>query len=363
MAYRYSDMEYFEMIRVYYDEADTNMERTVRFYRDFSVPSLRSRGIENPRVPSAPTVLAAVQRWREWGQLRTPNHALGNGRPSLRLSLEERILDYFERNPCSSTRRAAVRFDVSHGYVWNLLNSTRQHPYHFQRVQALYRVDNVSRREFCEWLLDHQDVNILWTDEAMFTRVALYNIHNEHWWAYQNPHAIKENNHQERFSVNVWAGIIGNHIIGPHFIEGHLSGGTYLDMLTRVIPTLMDDIPLGFLRNIVYQHDGAPAHYSRSVREHLNQTFEDRWIGRGGPVPWPARSPDLTPLDYFFWGEAKRLVYREEAHNVQDLKNKICAAFEILKVKTLDIHSLKSHTLRRAQLCVERNGLHFEQLL
>lgn len=32
----------------------------------------------------------------------------------------------------------------------------------------------------------------------------------------------------------------------------------------------------------------------RAVREHLTRRYGDRWIGRGGPVAWPARSPDLT---------------------------------------------------------------------
>ena len=27
--------------------------------------------------------------------------------------------------------------------------------------------------------------------------------------------------------------------------------------------------------------------------------FPDAWIGRGGPIPWPPRSPDLSPLDFF----------------------------------------------------------------
>ena len=48
-------------------------------------------------------------------------------------------------------------------------------------------------------------------------------------------------------------------------------------------------------------HDGAPAHFSLVAREFLNATYEDRWIGRGGPHLWPARSPDLNPLDFFLW--------------------------------------------------------------
>ena len=37
----------------------------------------------------------------------------------------------------------------------------------------------------------------------------------------------------------------------------------------------------------------------------LNVTFPNRWIGRGGPTPWPPRSPDITPLDLFLWRYVK----------------------------------------------------------
>lgn len=86
--------------------------------------------------------------------------------------------------------------------------------------------------------------NILWTDEALFTRIGLYNSRNEHYWAVSNPHVIKDSYHQVRFSVNVWAGIINNVIVGPYFIDDRLTGGNYLDMLQSVIPDLLDDMPL-----------------------------------------------------------------------------------------------------------------------
>ncbi|GFU93114.1 hypothetical protein TNCV_206591 [Trichonephila clavipes] len=37
----------------------------------------------------------------------------------------------------------------------------------------------------------------------------------------------------------------------------------------------------------------------------LKNTFGDRLISRFGPVNWPPRSCDLTPLDYFLWGYVK----------------------------------------------------------
>lgn len=60
---------------------------------------------------------------------------------------------------------------------------------------------------------------------------------------------------------------------------------------------------------IVFQQDGAPPHFALRVRERLNEKFPGQWIGRGGPILWPPRSPDLSPLDFFLWGYVKDTVY------------------------------------------------------
>ena len=57
--------------------------------------------------------------------------------------------------------------------------------------------------------------------------------------------------------------------------------------------------------DIIFQLDGAPPHWGLDVRASLNEQFPGRWIGRDGPTPWPPRSPDLTPLDFFLWGYVK----------------------------------------------------------
>ncbi|KAF2879847.1 hypothetical protein ILUMI_26324 [Ignelater luminosus] len=40
-----------------------------------------------------------------------------------------------------------------------------------------------------------------------------------------------------------------------------------------------------------------PEDYVRR-KQHLDERFLGRWIGRGGPTSRPPRSSDLTPLDY-----------------------------------------------------------------
>ena len=41
----------------------------------------------------------------------------------------------------------------------------------------------------------------------------------------------------------------------------------------------------------------------------MNNEYPNRWIERGGPHPWPARSPDFNPVDYFLWEYLKTEVY------------------------------------------------------
>jgi hypothetical protein len=54
-----------------------------------------------------------------------------------------------------------------------------------------------------------------------------------------------------------------------------------------------------------YMHYDAPTHCSIAVRDVLNNTYHDRWIGRGGPTAWPPHSRDSNPL-YLNRGDTKR---------------------------------------------------------
>ncbi|KFM69781.1 hypothetical protein X975_15179, partial [Stegodyphus mimosarum] len=81
-----------------------------------------------------------------------------------------------------------------------------------------------------------------------------------------------------------------------------------------------------FQPDVVLQQDDAPPHGDTIVRNSLNDHFTGRWIGRGGPIPWPLRSPDITPLDFFLWGFVKDNVYRRRVSNVDDLKARITTA-------------------------------------
>jgi hypothetical protein len=75
--------------------------------------------------------------------------------------------------------------------------------------------------------------------------------------------------------------------------------------------------------NVFFQQDGAPPHWGLTERESLIQTFPNRWIGRDGPIPWPPRSPDITPQDFFFWDYVKDQVFRTKVGSVVELRARI----------------------------------------
>jgi len=43
--------------------------------------------------------------------------------------------------------------------------------------------------------------------------------------------------------------------------------------------------------------------------------------------PWPPRSPDITPLDFFLWGFVKDIVFSTPVPDITNLKARIIDAF------------------------------------
>jgi len=192
----------------------------------------------------------------------------------------------------------ASHIGVSRMQVWQTLHEEDLYPYHDQRVQHLEPGDNAQRMDLCHWIKAHPELLsvILFTDEASFTRDSVNNSQNVHTWSHDNPHETSVTNFQRRFSVNVWCGVLRNRLIGPFVFDNNVMGNAYEAFLRNELPGLLEDIPLMIRSQMHFQHDGAPPQYTRHVREYLNESFPNCWLGRGGPVAWPQRSPDFTPL-------------------------------------------------------------------
>lgn len=253
--------------------------------------------------------------------------------------------------------------------VWRILHRHKFHPYGVKLTQELKETDYGKRLDFCE-LMERRirDENFLKTvcfsDESTFHLNGYVNRHNCRFWCEVNPNEHREAPTQRRQKSNVWAGILGNEIIGPFFIEGNLDGPKYIILLhNHIVPAMQTSAARQNIAwaDVYFQQDGAPAHYSRLVREYLDLVFPNRWIGRLGTIAWPPRSPDLTPLDYFLWGFLKDKVFRTIPDDLQEMQDRIN---ENCLIPDEEMFArVRDSFGKRILLCMHEHGRQFEHLL
>ncbi|GFV26917.1 DUF4817 domain-containing protein [Trichonephila clavipes] len=184
---------------------------------------------------------------------------------------------------------------------------------------------------FVEWAQNEIAVvpdfhkRILFSDEAHFWLNGYVNKQNCRIWSEANPQVYVETPlHPEKLTV--WCALWAGGIIGPYFFkndEGHnvtVNGDRYRAMITNFfIPELNNHD----VQELWFQQDGATCHTARATIDLLKDTFGDRLISRFGPVNWPPRSCNLTPLDYFLWGHVKSLVYADKPQMLDNLEDNI----------------------------------------
>ncbi|EFN81575.1 hypothetical protein EAI_17384, partial [Harpegnathos saltator] len=171
------------------------------------------------------------------------------GRPKSATNEEKalNVLLSFTENPHSSLRRTAQAQEIGTSSVRRILKSNKLHPYKMTLVHEINEDDPDRRLEFCEDMILRIDqdpdflYNIVFSDEATFQLNGTCNRHNCRYWADENPHWMRESKTQYPQKLNVWAGIINNHLIGPFFIDGNLTAQRYENMLrNEIIPTIRE---------------------------------------------------------------------------------------------------------------------------
>ncbi|GFT93434.1 transposable element Tc3 transposase [Trichonephila clavipes] len=196
---------------------------------------------------------------------------------------------------------------------------------------AIHQNDHQARRRFVEWAQNEIAVvpdfhkRILFSDEEHFWLNGYVNKQNCRIWSEAIPQVYVETPlHPEKLTV--WCALWADGIIGPYFFkndEGHnvtVNADRYRAMITNFfIPELNNHD----VQELWFQQDGATCHTIRATIDLLKGTFGDRLISRFGPVNWPPRSCDLTPLHYFLWGYVKSLVYADKPQTLDYLGDNI----------------------------------------
>lgn len=158
-------------------------------------------------------------------------------------------------------------------------------------------------------------------------------------------------------TLHVWAGIWDGGILGPYFFNGTITRLKYLQMLNDEVWPSLQVFPN--LNDKFWMQDGAPPHWLMEVRAWLDEKFPFRWIGRDGPIPWPPRSPDITPMDFSVWGTIKDRVRQTRPENIHQLKATIIQEFQ--KLDLAYCAKTCGHVIKRMERCKEIGGFQVEK--
>lgn len=316
--------------------------------------------------PAPITISRLVKRFRQTGSVRN-QRPKGYKKNATSEETTTAVLALAETAPHMPTRKMAAASGISQSSVLRILKAEKYHPYKMQILHMLHEDDFDRRVEFCTWALNKLEddpvfaCKILFSDECLFYLNGTVNRQNCRYWAQTNPHWMLGAKTMNDERIMVWCGMLGRKIIGPYFFPGTVSAQSYLDMLNSFLMDFLDDLPLQQVMDIWFMQDGAAPHYALSVRNRLTEIFPRRWIGRRGPVEWPPRSPDLTPMDYSIWGFVKSQVYYDPPTSLDDLKFRITEALNSITAEMSD--NILRHWSTRLDLCVVNNGEHIEHLL
>jgi hypothetical protein len=115
--------------------------------------------------------------------------------------------------------------------------------------------------------------HIFFTNRTGFRRNCTLHFHNRHICSDINPLSTVQCRWQQEFSINVWAGIVGDCCL-KHSLE--LLNNTSGAHFTEILDTVLLDIQW----NMWLMCDGAPAHFSYTAWNYLEAAHTGWWIGR-----------------------------------------------------------------------------------
>lgn len=319
--------------------------------------------------PTKKVIYRAVKNFSSTGNLekKKPGRSLTTATTTEKVEEAKQII---ENNPKVSVRRLAQQLGTSTGSAHTILTKKlKLFPYKIQICQKLKEGDYECRVRFCVWLKEklNEDANFLgrliMSDEAHFSLNGCVNRQNLRFWATENPKETMEVPlHSLR--VTVWCALTETSIIGPFFFETPdgqtttVNGERYGAMLREYFIPEADNMDLV---NPFFQQDGATCHTTRVNMTILRERFPRQVISRFGDVEWPARSPDLSPLDFFLWGYLKGRVYRENPTTLDQLKEAIRT--EIRLISSEMTAEVMKNMRKRVDFCIASNGRHLKDII
>ena len=206
------------------------------------------------------------------------------------------------------------------------------------KAPALTEPQIERRLAFSRWVRKHFDhescQKICFSDEKMFDANGQINPKNDVIYAPSRSSANKLGGLSRRrkypLKVMVWCMVTWN---GPSRVVVLPARTSYnSDFYARkVIPVVEEECARLMGEDFIYQQDGASCHTSQMSIEAL----ENREIRYIEPHHWPPNSPDLNPLDYFFWSEVSKRVSVKRSRTRKELVTRIKRAVKEIPLENI----------------------------
>ena len=220
------------------------------------------------------------------------------------------------------------------------------------RGNVLTPVRRINRYNWCRQHLrwtQRQWQGVLFTDESRFC-IDMNDGRAKVWRRPGERYAdccVRESSRWGGGSVMVWGGISWRHRTPLVLIDGNLTARRYID-------EVLEPVVVPFLHNnadvTLFQQDNARPHSARVTMDFLRQNNVQ-------VLPWPAFSPDLSPIEHL-WDQLGRRVFdgRHHIHTRQQLFQALTREWEaILQYR---IQRLIRSMRRRCQATLDVNGGH-----
>ena len=133
-----------------------------------------------------------------------------------------------------------------------------------------------------------------------------------------------------------------------------------IEMLENFLQPQLNEL-VADVEDIWFQQDGATAHTAQTTMCYLMELFPRHIITHHGHIPWPARSSNLAPCDFFLWDYLKGEVYKHHPCNLVELKTAIRE--EIQQITPAMTVRVMGNFRKRLNSFINTQGHHVEDVV
>lgn len=294
------------------------------------------------------TISRWIRRFEEEGNITSRKRS---GRPRLiTITQRQLMVNEYNNNGFIPTKHFADLFSTSLLTVRRALHAEGLHHRVPAKKPYLTERHKQARLRFCLDYLDFDWNNTVFTDEKCFKssqkgRLHLWRMNNTRW----REENIIPNTESGRITVNMWGWMSAS---GPgelEYISTRANSKTYVEVLNDImLPTVRNVFPANDVSEISFVQDNCPIHRARIVQDWFNQHRDIKVI------PWPARSPDLNPIENIWGLMVQRWEGRDERCSEQ-LEAHCKEVWENLRGTDV-CFNIVSSMRRRLQSCIDNKG-------